>query len=166
MHHIRLRSFVHTFVHSGVPSFAAMELAGASLMRSASNGVAAQCIAGPARVATSGNSSGSAVWRAQRRRHTRSVIVAAKIKKGKMTPEEDYPWPEKFPPGEITDNALKYLNRFKPLPNPQKPVTLPFERPIVELENKIDEVSFCFVIYLCFSPPSGSSLFHLRALPH
>lgn len=72
--------------------------------------------------------------------------MCAKIKKGKMGPEEDYPWPDKFPPGEITDGALKYLNRFKPLTNPPKPVTLPFERPIVDLENKIDEVrasSYC-----------------------
>lgn len=67
--------------------------------------------------------------------------VVAKIKMGKMGPEEEYPWPDKFPPGEITDGALKYLNRFKPMPNPPKPVTLPFERPIVDLENKIDEVS-------------------------
>lgn len=57
-----------------------------------------------------------------------------------MGPEEEYPWPEKFPPGEITHGALKYLNRFKPLPNPQKPLMLPFERPIADLEAKIDEV--------------------------
>lgn len=68
------------------------------------------------------------------------MVVCAKIGKGKKGTEHEYPWPEKLPQGEITTGALKYLNRFKPLANKPKPVTLPFERPIVDLENKIDEV--------------------------
>ncbi|KAG0600156.1 hypothetical protein M758_11G011400 [Ceratodon purpureus] len=119
-----------------------MEFAGgaATALRSAANGVLTHCVgrggfngAGAGAV-PSGSSSRARVASGG------SVVVCAKIKKGKMGPEEDYPWPEKFPPGEITDGALEYLNRFKPLPNPQRPVTLPFERPIADLEQKIDEV--------------------------
>lgn len=111
----------------------------ATALRSASNGIV-QCagLAGSTRSSVVGSS----------RRTQGSVKVAAKIKKGKMGPEEEYPWPDKFPPGEITDGALKYLNRFKPMPNPPKPVTLPFERPIVDLENKIDEVSSSHCAFL------------------
>ena len=107
-------------------------LVGGTALRSASHGIA-QCAGG---ISNSNCSSFNGAFRSR----GSSVTVCAKIKKGKMGPEEEYPWPEKFPPGEITHGALKYLNRFKPLPNPQKPVTLPFERPIVDLEHKIDEV--------------------------
>ncbi|KAG0584737.1 hypothetical protein M758_3G232200 [Ceratodon purpureus] len=103
-------------------------------LRSASNGIVMQCAGGLVGASFNGAAAAAAGGRRG------SVRVVAKIKKGKMGPEEEYPWPDKFPPGEITDGALKYLNRFKPMPNPPKPVTLPFERPIVELENKIDEV--------------------------
>ncbi|KAH8939438.1 hypothetical protein BDL97_15G037300 [Sphagnum fallax] len=66
--------------------------------------------------------------------------ISAKISKGKKSAETEYPWPEKIPAGADTEGALAYLNRFKPLPNKPKPVTLPFERPLIDLENKIDEV--------------------------
>jgi acetyl-CoA carboxylase carboxyl transferase subunit alpha len=105
----------------------------AASLRSASNGIVMQCAGRFNGRAATTPSSGAP-------QRTRSVKIVAKIKKGKMGPEEEYPWPDKFPPGEITDGALKYLNRFKPMPNPTKPVTLPFERPIADLENKIDEV--------------------------
>lgn len=119
-----------------------MEFMGAadtsSALRSASNGIGMQCAAG-------GLAAGFRTQQQQKLQQERigSVkVITAKIKKGKMGPEQEYPWPDKFPPGEITDGALKYLNRFKLMPNPPKPVTLPFERPIVDLENKIDEVRF------------------------
>lgn len=115
------------FVGSGAAATAAS-------LRSASNGIVMQCAGRFSGRAATTPSSGAP-------QRTRSVKIVAKIKKGKMGPEEEYPWPDKFPPGEITDGALKYLNRFKPMPNPTKPVTLPFERPIADLENKIDEVS-------------------------
>lgn len=70
--------------------------------------------------------------------------VSAKISKGKKSAETEYPWPEKIPAGADTEGALAYLNRFKPLPNKPKPVTLPFERPLIDLENKIDEVCASF----------------------
>jgi acetyl-CoA carboxylase carboxyl transferase subunit alpha len=121
----------------------------AASLRSASNGIVMQCAGRFNGRAATTPSSGAP-------QRTRSVKIVAKIKKGKMGPEEEYPWPDKFPPGEITDGALKYLNRFKPMPNPTKPVTLPFERPIADLENKIDEVSAsplsltnsCFVFHV------------------
>lgn len=106
--------------------------AGATALRSASNGI----VQWGSQVGASFNR--GAAPRSQRKG---SVVISAKIKKGKKSSEHEYPWPEKLPQGEFTDGALKFLNRFKPLTNPPKPVTLPFERPIVDLENKIDEVS-------------------------
>lgn len=70
----------------------------------------------------------------------KAVRVSAKIRKGKKSGETEYPWPEKFNKGDEQDGYLKFLSRFKPLPNKPKPVTLQFERPLVDLENKIDEV--------------------------
>ncbi|XP_024360872.1 uncharacterized protein [Physcomitrium patens] len=104
----------------------------ATALRSASNGIM-QCAG---QLGTSFNGRGPS--RSQRKG---SVVISAK--KGKKSGEHEYPWPEKMGEvyqGEITDGALKFLNRFKPLPNPPKPVTLPFESPIVDLQNKIDEV--------------------------
>nr|XP_027115143.1 acetyl-coenzyme A carboxylase carboxyl transferase subunit alpha, chloroplastic-like isoform X1 [Coffea arabica] len=62
--------------------------------------------------------------------------VAAKIKRGK---KHDYPWPDDIDPN--TDNPLAYLSYFKPLDEKPKPVTLAFEKPLVDLEKKIMEVS-------------------------
>ncbi|BBN19710.1 acetyl-CoA carboxylase carboxyl transferase subunit alpha [Marchantia polymorpha subsp. ruderalis] len=65
--------------------------------------------------------------------------VVAKIRKGKKSAETEYPWPEKLK-GDEQEGYLEFLSGFKPLPTKPKPVTLPFERPLVDLENKIDEV--------------------------
>ena len=65
--------------------------------------------------------------------------VIAKVKKGK---KHDYPWPDDIDPN-ITDGHLTYLSYFKPLDEKPKSVTLPFEKPLVDLEQKIIEVS-CF----------------------
>ncbi|KAJ4726963.1 acetyl-coenzyme A carboxylase carboxyl transferase subunit alpha, chloroplastic-like [Melia azedarach] len=62
--------------------------------------------------------------------------VAAKIKKGK---KHDYPWPDDIDPN-ISSGYLTYLSHFKPLDEKPKPVTLPFEKPLVDLEKKIIEV--------------------------
>ena len=67
----------------------------------------------------------------------RSTLILAKIRKERKTAETEYPWSEKFAAGSEAEESLKFLSRFKPLP---KPVTLPFESPLVDLENKIDEV--------------------------
>ncbi|KAH9550655.1 hypothetical protein CY35_10G082700 [Sphagnum magellanicum] len=68
------------------------------------------------------------------------LTISAKITKGKKSSETEYPWPEKIPAGAEMDGALAFLNRFKPLPNKPKPFPLPFEHPLIDLENKIDEV--------------------------
>lgn len=63
----------------------------------------------------------------------------SKIQRGKKVSDTtEYPWPDKATPG--SGDSLSFLSRFKPLPNPPKPVTLPFERPLLELARKIDEV--------------------------
>ncbi|XP_050385956.1 acetyl-coenzyme A carboxylase carboxyl transferase subunit alpha, chloroplastic-like [Argentina anserina] len=61
--------------------------------------------------------------------------IIAKIKKGK---KYDYPWPDDM--DNINSGHLTYLSHFKPLTEKPKPVTLPFEKPLVDLEKKITEV--------------------------
>lgn len=68
-------------------------------------------------------------------------IVAAKARKWK---KHDYPWPDDIDPH--SGNPLKYLSYFKPLEEKPKPVTLAFEKPLVDLEKKIIEVNSCFLI--------------------
>ncbi|XP_028783705.1 acetyl-coenzyme A carboxylase carboxyl transferase subunit alpha, chloroplastic, partial [Neltuma alba] len=62
--------------------------------------------------------------------------VVTKIKKGN---KHDYPWPDNMDPN-ISSGFLTYLSHFKPLPERPKPVTLDFEKPLVDLEKKIIEV--------------------------
>ncbi|KAL6128751.1 hypothetical protein ACLB2K_072106 [Fragaria x ananassa] len=61
--------------------------------------------------------------------------IIAKIKKGK---KYDYPWPDDM--DNISSGHLSYLSHFKPLTEKPKPVTLPFEKPLVDLEKKITEI--------------------------
>ncbi|KAL6126125.1 hypothetical protein ACLB2K_074176 [Fragaria x ananassa] len=61
--------------------------------------------------------------------------IIAKIKKGK---KYDYPWPDDM--NNISSGHLSYLSHFKPLTEKPKPVTLPFEKPLVDLEKKIAEI--------------------------
>ena len=69
--------------------------------------------------------------------------IIAKIKKGK---KYDYPWPDDM--DNITSGHLSYLSHFKPLTEKPKPVTLPFEKPLIDLEKKITEVCcFHFIVY-------------------
>ncbi|XP_034709423.1 acetyl-coenzyme A carboxylase carboxyl transferase subunit alpha, chloroplastic-like [Vitis riparia] len=62
--------------------------------------------------------------------------VVAKIRKGK---KHDYPWPDDIDPN-LSSGHLSYLSYFKPLKEKPKPVTLAFEKPLVDLEKKIVEV--------------------------
>ncbi|MBA0717714.1 hypothetical protein Golax_005506, partial [Gossypium laxum] len=66
----------------------------------------------------------------------RRFRVIARVKKGK---KHDYPWPDNIDL-DIKDGHLTYLSHFKPLAEKPKPVTLPFEKPLVDLEKKIIEV--------------------------
>ncbi|KAK2650317.1 hypothetical protein Ddye_017806 [Dipteronia dyeriana] len=62
--------------------------------------------------------------------------VAVRLKKWN---KHDYPWPDDIDPN-ISSGYLRYLSEFKPLTEKPKPVTLPFEKPLVDLEKKIIEV--------------------------
>ncbi|XP_022147446.1 acetyl-coenzyme A carboxylase carboxyl transferase subunit alpha, chloroplastic-like [Momordica charantia] len=62
--------------------------------------------------------------------------VTAKVKKWR---KHDYPWPDDIDPN-IKSGYLTYLSYFKPLAEKPKPVTLPFEKPLVDLEKKIIEI--------------------------
>ncbi|KAL6981929.1 hypothetical protein U1Q18_023547 [Sarracenia purpurea var. burkii] len=68
-----------------------------------------------------------------RRGHKLRVIV--NVRKGK---KHDYPWPDDI--DSNTSAPLSYLSYFKPLTEKPKPVTLGFEKPLVDLEKKIIEV--------------------------
>lgn len=79
-----------------------------------------------------------------RNRSWNKFSIFAKIKKGK---KYDYPWPDDMDPN-ISSGHLSYLSHFKPLTEKPKPVTLPFEKPLVDLEKKITEVCcFHFIVY-------------------
>ncbi|XP_061999907.1 acetyl-coenzyme A carboxylase carboxyl transferase subunit alpha, chloroplastic-like [Rosa rugosa] len=71
-----------------------------------------------------------------RNRSWNKFSIFAKIKKGK---KYDYPWPDDMDPN-ISSGHLSYLSHFKPLTEKPKPVTLPFEKPLIDLEKKIIEV--------------------------
>ncbi|PRQ57959.1 putative acetyl-CoA carboxylase [Rosa chinensis] len=71
-----------------------------------------------------------------RNRSWNKFSIFAKIKKGK---KYDYPWPDDMDPN-ISSGHLSYLSHFKPLTEKPKPVTLPFEKPLVDLEKKITEI--------------------------
>lgn len=68
------------------------------------------------------------------------LAVYARIKKGQ---KHEYPWPDDIDPN-MKSGHLSYLSHFKPLTEKPKPVTLAFEKPLVDLEKKIIDVSpFC-----------------------
>lgn len=70
--------------------------------------------------------------------------VNAKIGKGKAK-KHDYPWPAD-PDPNVKGGVLTHLSHFKPLKEKQKQVTLDFEKPLLDLQKKIVDVSlFCFV---------------------
>ncbi|CAI5462736.1 unnamed protein product, partial [Closterium sp. Yama58-4] len=65
--------------------------------------------------------------------------IQAKILKTKRAPRDpDYPWPDKYNVEE--KGALAFLSKFKDEAKPTKPMALPFEKPLVDLEKKIEEV--------------------------
>ena len=67
----------------------------------------------------------------------RNVVLAAKLRKVK---KHEYPWPED-PDPNVKGGVLTHLSHFKPLKEKPKPVTLPFEKPLVDIEKKIIDVS-------------------------
>ncbi|XP_021748683.1 acetyl-coenzyme A carboxylase carboxyl transferase subunit alpha, chloroplastic-like [Chenopodium quinoa] len=66
----------------------------------------------------------------------KKLNIIAKLKKGK---KHDYPWPDDIDPN-LSSGHLRYLSHFKPLEDKPKLVTLSFEKPLVDLKQKIIEV--------------------------
>ncbi|KAF3960777.1 hypothetical protein CMV_014541 [Castanea mollissima] len=62
--------------------------------------------------------------------------ITAKVKRWK---NHDYPWPDDIDPN-FPGSYLNFLSHFKPLSEKPKPVTLPFEKPLVDLEQNITDV--------------------------
>lgn len=62
--------------------------------------------------------------------------VSARIKKAQ---KHEYPWPDNIDPN-LESGHLSYLSHFKPLKEKPKPVTLPFEKPLLDLKKKINDV--------------------------
>ncbi|KAL6496194.1 Chromatin assembly factor 1 subunit p50 [Orobanche gracilis] len=65
----------------------------------------------------------------------REFNITAKIGKVK----HDYPWP-KDPDLNVKGGVLRHLSPFKPLKEKPKPVTLNFEKPLMDLQKKIIDV--------------------------
>ncbi|XP_027349340.1 acetyl-coenzyme A carboxylase carboxyl transferase subunit alpha, chloroplastic [Abrus precatorius] len=66
----------------------------------------------------------------------RDFTVAAKLRKVK---KHEYPWPDN-PDPNVKGGVLSHLSYFKPLKEKPKPVTLDFEKPLVDLQKKIIDV--------------------------
>ncbi|OIT01068.1 PREDICTED: acetyl-coenzyme A carboxylase carboxyl transferase subunit alpha, chloroplastic [Nicotiana attenuata] len=66
----------------------------------------------------------------------RDFAVSAKVRKVK---KHEYPWPED-PDLNVKGGVLSHLSPFKPLKEKQKPVTLDFEKPLMDLQKKIIDV--------------------------
>lgn len=81
-----------------------------------------------------------ALGRARFRTKRRELAVTAKLRKWK---KNEYPWPEDADPN-VKGGILTHLSSFKPLKQKPKPVTLDFEKPLVDLEKKIIDVTALF----------------------
>nr|GEW56977.1 acetyl-coenzyme A carboxylase carboxyl transferase subunit alpha, chloroplastic [Tanacetum cinerariifolium] len=66
----------------------------------------------------------------------RSLSIVAKVRKVK---KHDYPWPQD-PDPNVKGGVLSHLSHFKPLNEKPKPVTLEFEKPLMDLQKKIIDV--------------------------
>ncbi|KAL0309951.1 UNVERIFIED_CONTAM: Acetyl-coenzyme A carboxylase carboxyl transferase subunit alpha, chloroplastic [Sesamum radiatum] len=74
-----------------------------------------------------------ALGKAQLGAKRRDFAISAKVRKVK---KHDYPWPED-PDPNVKGGVLTHLSPFKPLKEKQKPVTLDFEKPLMDLQKKI-----------------------------
>ncbi|KAL3531732.1 hypothetical protein ACH5RR_005253 [Cinchona calisaya] len=62
--------------------------------------------------------------------------ISVKIRKAK---KREYPWP-RDPDPNVRGGVLSHLSNFKPLKEKPKPVTLDFEKPLMDLRKKIVDV--------------------------
>ncbi|KAF1898344.1 hypothetical protein Lal_00033111 [Lupinus albus] len=67
---------------------------------------------------------------------TRDFAVSCKLRKVK---KHEYPWPDN-PDPNVKGGVLSHLSPFKPLKEKPKPVTLEFEKPLLDLQKKIIDV--------------------------
>ncbi|KAL3536482.1 hypothetical protein ACH5RR_004943 [Cinchona calisaya] len=77
-----------------------------------------------------------ALGRAQIGAKRRDFAISAKIRKVK---KREYPWPQD-PDPNVRGGILSHLSPFKPLKEKPKPVTLDFEKPLMDLQKKIIDV--------------------------
>lgn len=77
----------------------------------------------------------------------KDMTVSAKVRKVK---KHEYPWPADADPN-VKGGILTHLSHFKPLKETQKPVTLEFEKPLVLLEKKINDVSLSLLMLVASS---------------
>lgn len=66
----------------------------------------------------------------------RDLTVSAKLRKVK---KREYPWPDN-PDPNVKGGVLTHLSPFKPLKEKPKPVTLDFEKPLVDMQKQIIEL--------------------------
>ncbi|KAL9302041.1 Acetyl-coenzyme A carboxylase carboxyl transferase subunit alpha [Arabidopsis thaliana] len=109
--------------HSSLALGGASSASASDYLRSSSNGVNGVPL----------KTLGRAVFTTIRRK---DLAVTSRLKKGKKF---EHPWPAN-PDPNVKGGVLSYLAEFKPLGDTQKPVTLDFEKPLVELEKKIVDV--------------------------
>ncbi|KAL1819057.1 hypothetical protein ACET3Z_013926 [Daucus carota] len=77
-----------------------------------------------------------ALGRARLGMSKREFVIIAKVRKGK---KHDYPWPDNADEN-VKGGVLSHLSPFKPLKEKPKPVTLDFEKPLMDLQKKIIDV--------------------------
>lgn len=86
------------------------------------------------------------------KRRDLTVSVTAKLRKVK---KKEYPWSGNLDPN-VKGGVLTHLSPFKPLKEKPKPVILDFEKPLLDLEKKISDVTFLIFSvvsvcgYICF----------------
>ncbi|KAI3759893.1 hypothetical protein L1987_50277 [Smallanthus sonchifolius] len=66
----------------------------------------------------------------------KGLNIVAKVRKVK---KHEYPWPQD-PDSNVKGGVLSHLSHFKPLKEKPKPVTLEFEKPLMDLQKKIIDV--------------------------
>ncbi|KAK9069972.1 hypothetical protein SSX86_010374 [Deinandra increscens subsp. villosa] len=66
----------------------------------------------------------------------KGLNITAKVRKVK---NHEYPWPQD-PDPNVKGGVLSHLSPFKPLKEKPKPVTLEFEKPLMDLQKKIIDV--------------------------
>lgn len=84
-----------------------------------------------------------ALGRSQLGAKRRDLTITSKVRKGK---NHEYPWP-KDPDPNVKGGILSHLSHFKPLKEKPKPVTLEFEKPLMDLQKKIVDVWLFYLLH-------------------